>query len=246
MAQTVEEVAAQNGQIRLSLQTTAARQLTTTTKTVPQMQGITPRWLLQILPWVQVSGGTYRVNRRLSFAVGDGRVTFVQTGAQVQVIPQELRELALLRDFDDDAVLTALAQRFVQREFAPGDSIVEAGPPAELICLIAHGKVNKIGLGKYGDETVLGVLADGDHFTYQAIIETGDVWPFTARAVTRCTTLILTQQAFEEVVASSPTLQAHIERFRAGPGRPQDRYGQAAIELAAGHEQEGDLPGAYV
>jgi hypothetical protein len=30
---------------------------------VPQMQGITSRWLLRILPWVQVPAGTYRVNR---------------------------------------------------------------------------------------------------------------------------------------------------------------------------------------
>jgi len=35
----------------------------------PQMQGITSRWLLRQLPWVQASGGTYRVNRRLSYVV---------------------------------------------------------------------------------------------------------------------------------------------------------------------------------
>ncbi len=56
---------------RLSLGTAAARNLATTTKTVPQMQGITSRWLLRTLPWVQVSGGTYRVNRRLAY--GDGQ-----------------------------------------------------------------------------------------------------------------------------------------------------------------------------
>ena len=27
------------------------------------MMSITPRWLLSLLPWVQVNGGTYRVNR---------------------------------------------------------------------------------------------------------------------------------------------------------------------------------------
>src|ERR671924_703615 len=94
---------------QMSLGTNAARQLATTTKSAPQMQGISSRWLLRILPWVQVSGGVYRVNRRLSYAVGDGRVTFVTTGAEVRVIPQELRELPLLREFDDEAVLTALA-----------------------------------------------------------------------------------------------------------------------------------------
>ena len=46
----------------------------TTTKSAPQMQGITSRWLLRVLPWVEATGGAYRVNRRLSYAVGDGRV----------------------------------------------------------------------------------------------------------------------------------------------------------------------------
>ncbi|RYZ44458.1 MAG: Crp/Fnr family transcriptional regulator, partial [Myxococcaceae bacterium] len=41
----------------LSLGTAAARQLATTTKSEPQMQGISSRWLLKLLPWVQVSGG---------------------------------------------------------------------------------------------------------------------------------------------------------------------------------------------
>src|SRR5919108_6395947 len=144
------ELAERNGHGRMTLDTSAARKLATKTKTVPQMQGISPRWLLRVLPWVSVQGGVYRVNRRLSYAVGDGRVTFVTTGAQVQVIPQELRELPLLRDFEDETVLAALASRFVQQEFEPGDAIVSAGQPANRICLIAHGKVNKVGVGKYG------------------------------------------------------------------------------------------------
>lgn len=60
------------GQPQMSLGTAAARNLATTTKSVPPMQGITSRWLLRILPWVQVPAGTYRVNRRLSYAVGEG------------------------------------------------------------------------------------------------------------------------------------------------------------------------------
>ena len=76
-----------------SLDTTAARNLATTTKSPPQMQGISSRWLLKLLQWVQASGGTFRVNRRLSYAVGDGRVTFTNVGAKISVIPQELCEL---------------------------------------------------------------------------------------------------------------------------------------------------------
>jgi Phage capsid-like protein/Cyclic nucleotide-binding domain len=236
-----------NGQRpQTSLSTAAARNLATTTKTVPQMQEITSRWLLKMLPWVQVSGGTYRVNRRLVYAVGDGRVTFDICGAEVRVIPQELRELALLRGFDDDKVLQALADRFVQQEFAPGDVIVERGKPANQIFLIAHGKLNKIGRGKYGDETVLGVLIDGDYFTYQAVVETGDTWDFTVKAVTSGTLLVLSQEAFEQVVAQSDALQGHIARFKAGAQRPQNPQGEAAIEMAAGHKGEPELPATFV
>src|ERR671925_351897 len=63
-------------QQQFSLATSAARNLATTTKSVPQMQGITTRWLLRLLPWVQASGGAYRVNRRLTYTVGDGIITF--------------------------------------------------------------------------------------------------------------------------------------------------------------------------
>lgn len=112
-----------------SLGTAAARNLASTTKSAPQMQEITSRWLLRMLPWVETKGGAYRVNRRLSFTVGDGRVEFVQDGATVRVIPQELGELALLRDFDDVDVLSAIADRCVQRDFRAGETLVERGRP---------------------------------------------------------------------------------------------------------------------
>ncbi|MEG4963285.1 MULTISPECIES: family 2B encapsulin nanocompartment shell protein [unclassified Microcoleus] len=229
-----------------SLSTQAAKQLATTAKTAPQMQGITSRWISNLLPWVQLRGGSYRVNRRLTYELGDGRVTFTNVGSRIQVIPQELRELAFLRHFEDETVLNALAGRFVQQEFQPGDILVEKGNPADQIVLIAHGKVSKIGTGKYGDEVELGVLIDGDHFTYQAILESDDVWDFTIKAITRCTVLALTQRSFEELVNFSESLQAHIEAFEAQPPKPQDRHGQAAIELAAGHSGEPVLPTTFV
>lgn len=41
----------------------AARPLATTTKTVPQWDGITPRWLVNMLPWQPVEAGVYRLNK---------------------------------------------------------------------------------------------------------------------------------------------------------------------------------------
>jgi len=145
-----------------SLGTAGARKLAHTTKSVPQMQDISPRWLLRMLPWVQASGGVYRVNRRLTYAVGDGRVSFTSTGAKVSVIPQELAELPLLRGFDDLEALSALASGFVQRELKPGELIVERGQPADHIVLLAHGKAQKLTPGAYSTDSVVEVLTDGE------------------------------------------------------------------------------------
>jgi CRP-like cAMP-binding protein len=229
-----------------SLGTAAARQLATTTKSAPQMQGISSRWLIKLLPWVQTSGGVYRVNRRLSYAVGDGRVSFTSAGAKVQVIARELCELPALRGCDDDDALNALAARFEQGEYKPGDVITEAGKEADSICLIAHGKVNKVGAGKYGAETVLDVLADGDHYGYDLRLGSPEPWPFTAKAATPCTVLTLRRRDFDAVVALSPALQKHLESFKALSAKKQDATGQAAIELAAGHSGEPVLPATFV
>ncbi|MHA7960364.1 family 2B encapsulin nanocompartment shell protein [Streptomyces sp. L500] len=233
-------------QAQLSLGIAAARNLATTTKSLPQMQGISSRWLIRMLPWVQVSGGTYRVNRRLVYEVGDGRVTFVQEGASVRVVPAELGELPLLRGFADMGVLRALADRFEQREYEPGQVITEAGRPTDHVYLIAHGKVEKLGTGHYGEDTRRGVLADGGFFGGRTLDpEPGD-WDVTARALTACTVLALPRHAYEEVAGRSEALRAHVQRRRAEGERPRNKRGEADIALAAGHTGEPVLPGTFV
>jgi hypothetical protein len=54
---------AEKAEIRHTLNEHQARQLATVTKTVPMMQAITPRWLVNFLQWVPVEAGTYRVNK---------------------------------------------------------------------------------------------------------------------------------------------------------------------------------------
>lgn len=236
-----------NHEQQMSLATAAARNLSTTTKTVPQMQEITSRWLLRMLPWTNVAGGVYRVNRRLTYAVGDGRVTFTNTGASVKVVPPELCELPLLRGFDpDDEALRAMADRFVQMEIEPGRTIVEVGTPSDQVFLIAHGKAEKIGPGKYGSKTVLDVLADGDHFGDRSLLDPESVWEFTVKAVSPCTVLMLPQRAFDELLIQSERLRAHVELVRSRPEPPHNKQGEAEIALAAGHSGEPSLPATFV
>ncbi|GGZ02847.1 family 2B encapsulin nanocompartment shell protein [Streptomyces poonensis] len=228
-----------------SLSTAAARNLATTTKTRPQMQAITSRWLTRMLPWVNVAGGTYRVNRRLAYVVGDGRVSFVQTGAQVQVVPAELTELPLLRGFDDADVLKALAERFTQREFEPGQAIVESGGRADHVYLIAHGKVEKVGAGPYGGEAVTGFLADGDSLGGRVLAGAEGTWDFTARALTPTTVLELPYPAYQAVAGQHEKLREHVRRRRADEDKSLNKSGEADLAVTSGHTGEPTLPGTF-
>ncbi|MFG2923189.1 family 2B encapsulin nanocompartment shell protein [Streptomyces sp. NPDC048305] len=229
-----------------SLATAAARKLATTSKSAPQNQETSSRWLMRMLPWVDVRGGTYRVNRRLSHAVGDGRVTFVQTGGRVSVIPAELGELPALRGYDDEAVLGELAGRCEQADFAPGSVLASAGEAKDRVFLLAHGRIDRIGTGPYGGETVLGTLADGAYFGDGCLTEPEADWECTFRATTPCTVLVLPRSEVAGLADRVETLGSHLDAFAALPRQRTNTYGEAAVDLSAGHVGEARIPHTFV
>jgi len=239
-------VTEETASLQLSLGIKAARTLTTTTKSVPQMRGITTRWLLSRLPWVEVPAGSYRVTRRLTYTVGDGKVSFYNTGARIQVVPAELTELRLLRGFADDQALSLLADAFEQREYAPGDVLFSEGDPLDHVVLLAHGKVNRLGPGEYGEETLLGTATDGDHFGEELLGGADGTWPFTAKAVTRTTVLVLPAASYARLNGRSESLRTHVTEALSRPAKPQNKAGEASIDLSAGHDGEPILAGTYV
>ncbi|KPI19113.1 putative transcriptional regulator, Crp/Fnr family [Actinobacteria bacterium OV450] len=229
-----------------SLATAAARNLATTTKSAPQMQEITDRWLLKMLPWVSVQGGTYRVNRRLSYSVGDGRVEFVKTGTQVQVIPAELGELPLLRTYEDLDVLSELAQRCRQIDFEAGQELTSFGSASDSVFLLAHGRIDQIGPGPYGEDAVLRTVADGAYFGEDSLVDEEAIWEYTARAATSGTALVLSRQDFRLLADRVDSLREHVQAQRSLPAQRTNAYGEAAIDLSAGHRGEAVLPGTFV
>ncbi|MGW5613249.1 family 2B encapsulin nanocompartment shell protein [Streptomyces sp. NPDC003877] len=241
-----EEVRTEQTKPQQSLGTAAARNLATTTKSVPQMQEISSRWLLRMLPWVDIQGGTYRVNRRLTFAVGDGRLTFVKTGDRVEVIPAELGELPALRSYEDEEVLYEIARRCEQREIPAGEVIVPFGSPADEVYLLAHGRVEKVGTGPYGDDESLGILADGAYFGDDALLNEDAIWEYTARALTACTVLVLPRQEFAQIAERSDSLREHLRQRRSIPSQRSNKYGEKEIDLASGHSGEPDIPHTFV
>ncbi|HEX2145513.1 MAG TPA: family 2B encapsulin nanocompartment shell protein [Glycomyces sp.] len=237
-----------NGQHKepTSLSTAAARNLASTTKSAPQMQEITSRWLLKILPWVQTQGGAFRVNRRLTHTVGDGRVEFTTEGDAVRVIPTELGEIAHLRGLDDEDVLGAIADRFEQREVGAGEHLAQEGRPMDGLHLVAHGRVEQFGDGPFGDQSSLGVMVDGDHFGDDVFTVSDPVWDCDVIAATPVTVLSLPSDAVAELKERIPALAEHLRKFQEQHAAKSNKYGEAAIDIAAGHIGEPDLPRTFV
>src|SRR5436305_2065799 len=94
--------------LQRSVTTATARNLAYTTKTSPKMMSITPRWLLSLLPWVQVNGGTYRVNRTKVELPKAQRIG-IESGGTV-LPPESLRSVPLFSRLPD-AILTRMISR---------------------------------------------------------------------------------------------------------------------------------------
>ncbi|WP_046730781.1 family 2B encapsulin nanocompartment shell protein [Streptomyces humi] len=237
---------AADGQLT-SLSTRAARQLATTTKSEPQMQAITSRWLLKTLPWVDVKGGTYRVNRRLQLRTGRGRVSFEQNGGDdIRVIPGTLTELPILRGYDNPDVLAELAARFQPREVRAGQLLFEAGQPVTETYLVVHGRFTRYAAGKYGDEEVVGVVTDGDQMGDEAVGQTDPLWLTSVRAETAGVVLALPWAVAEEIMGREPSLGAHLQAFVDRQRLPMNRKGEAEVPVQAGHVGEETLRGGFV
>ncbi|MFJ9587533.1 family 2B encapsulin nanocompartment shell protein [Streptomyces acidicola] len=230
-----------------SLSTQAARQLATTTKSEPQMQAITSRWLLKMLPWVDVKGGTYRVNRRLQLSVGRGRVQFDHNGADdIKVIPETLTELPALRGYSDTAALREIASKFRVREVRAGQVLVDAGQPVTEAYLVVHGRLTRYTTGKYGEEEVIGVITDGDGMGDEAVGRDDPLWLSSVRAETPGVVLALNWDTLTALVERTPSLSAHLDAFAEQQSRPMNRKGEADVPVQAGHVGEPILPGGFV
>jgi CRP-like cAMP-binding protein len=227
-----------------SLSTAAARNLATTTKTAPQMQGISSRWLLRMMPWVNVAGGVYRVNRRLTYAVGGGRLEYSQTGDAVTVVPPTLREIPLFAGLADDDALSTLAGWFTRQDVAAGAVIAERGQPADRLYLVAHGRVSRVSAGEFDEDAVLGVVGDGGWFGADALAEGGE-WNYTAVAATACMLLSLPRDQFQALADQSPALAEQVGRYGEAAARSRNSRGEADIAITSGHSGEPPIPGTF-
>src|SRR6516165_7899751 len=118
-----------------TLSVRAARTLSHPTLTSPQMLAESPRWLLQLLPWINVPGGVYQVNRRRIALRQSDRIFAHFVGDTPRLEPGALRGLSLLRT-PDDTLLSAIAGLFVEERRGANEEIYKEGDSGEKFYVI--------------------------------------------------------------------------------------------------------------
>ena len=149
--------------LQRSVTTATARRLATTTKTAPQMGSITPRLLLKLLPWVQVSGGTFRVNRTKVELRKNDRLPILYVNGVPSFTAKDLKAIPLFSEFDDE-ILNRLVSSFEAKEVEVDKLFVEEGKDKQRFFIVASGQAEVISKGPHGENLRIALLGDGEYF----------------------------------------------------------------------------------
>ncbi|KQO56731.1 cyclic nucleotide-binding protein [Methylobacterium sp. Leaf469] len=226
----------------LSVSASAARNLATATVTSVQNAANTPRWFHRLLPFVDVAGGVYRVNRRAVVLAKPGRIELSNDDGARLVRPASLRRIPLFSRLGD-AELSALASRFTASQHKAGDVIAEEGSSDRSLTVVAEGTVELTLSGPFKGRLRQGLATGGDYFGDGDLV--GENTPAPAvKALSAVTLLTLDRAAIEDEGIRSRITQYVEERDRL-KGHTNS-HGEQGIELLAVHTGEPRLPTTFV
>ena len=208
---------------------------------------ITPRYLLSMLPWVQVDGGTYRVNRtkvelskaeRIPVDILDGACSFA---------PEALRSVPLFSGLST-AIISRMANRFRPETVSLGNKLIGEGEDGNKFFIIAQGQVEVLSKGIHGANLRLALLTEGEFFGESDLVsdKLSDV---TVRTITPCTLLTLSRRDLDAVLAENPSQRSEFElaigthlELRS----TVNRYGERNIDLVSGFAENVEIPETFV
>ena len=233
--------------LQRSVTTATARNLANTTKTSPKMMSITPRWSLSLLPWVQVDGGTYRVNRTKVELSKAERIGVDVTGEKASFAPESLRSVPLFSKLSD-VIIGRMASRFSTANVSLGNKLLVEGEDRSDFFIIAQGQVEVLSMGVHGSDLRLALLSEGEYFGESDLVsdKPSDV---TIRTITPCVLLTLSRRDLDAALAEEPNL---LEEFRRAITEHQElqstvnRYGERNIDLVSGFAENVEIPETFV
>ena len=233
--------------LQRSVTTAVAKNLATTTKTSPKMMSITPRWLLSMLPWVNVQGGTYRVNRTKVELSKAERIEIALAGGVATFPPETLRSVPLFSRVPE-SVLAQMAGRFKTEEVSLGNKLIVEGEDLSKFFIIAQGQVEVLSKGVHGSNLRIALLTEGEFFGETDLVsdKPSDV---TVRTTTPCVLLTLSRKDLDAVLAENTS---HSDDFKKAIAEHLElrstvnRYGERNIDLVSGFAENVEIPETFV
>ncbi len=234
-----------------SLPKEQARQLATTTKTRPQMESISSRSLIKYMPWVNVSGGYYRVNRRQVLEIRPGLVTFITNeSGSPEIFGPSLAQLPSLAGITDQDLLSKIAATAVKQDFVNDEIIVSSGSVPTHIYIIVSGKVSFMAPGVFNFDYATGNLGPSQYFGGFGLFKNATPYTYNAIAKTKVTTFKLAFTDINALLDASENykdyISLHDDKFNELSNRT-NRKGEKAVELFSGfHDEEPSIPSTFV
>src|SRR6185312_1099 len=195
--------------LQRSVTTSVAKNLATTTKTSPKMQSITPRWLLSMLPWVHVHGGTYRVNRTKVELSKAERIQVALNGGVASFPSEALRSVPLFSEVPE-SVLAQMANRFKTEEVSLGNKLSVEGEDLSKFFIIAQGQVEVLSKGVHGSNLRIALLTEGEFFGETEIVSDRPS-DMTVRTITPCVLVTLSRKDLDAVLGEVPNLNEEFK-----------------------------------
>jgi CRP-like cAMP-binding protein len=177
--------------------------------TAPQMLAVSPRWLLHLLPWVNIEGGAYQVNRRRIVLRQSDRIEARLEDNTPRLEPPAMRALALLRSAEPP-LLEAITNLLVQERHDTGHELYKEGDTGEKLYIIVKGQVEITTTDAHGERLRLALYGDGDFFGETAFLND---WRHTTTARTLVPSVFMTLERarFRAMLESSPELRESFE-----------------------------------
>jgi len=211
------------------------------------MMSITPRWLLKLLPWVQVAGGTYRVNRTKVELGKATRIPVDAASAGPEFAPEALRGVPLFSRLSD-AIIGRMASRFKTEEVSLGNPLIVEGEDRSKFFIIAQGQVEVLSKGRHGANLRIALLTEGEFFGETDLVSDRPS-EITVRTTTPCVLLTLSRRDLDAALSDSPELAADFRRAidaHAALQSTVNRFGERNIDLVSGFAENVEIPETFV
>ena len=211
------------------------------------MMSITPRWLLKLLPWVQVDGGTYRVNRTKVELTKAGRIGIEVTGTTAAFAPETLRSVPLFSRLPDP-IIARMAERFKTETVSLGNKLIVEGEDGNKFFIIAQGQVEVLSKGVHGSDLRIALLTEGEFFGEVDLLSDKPS-EVTVGTITPCVLVTLSRKDLDAALKESAKFKEEFAKAVAEHAElltTVNRYGERNIDLVSGFAENVEIPETFV